>query len=365
MSTSQRSPGRRTGRPVAVLALATSAVAVAVLAFGIGVRSASAAGGRDAAARDAGDRPSARVLARYARPTAVPHPDGNAYSLERHALGEMLFYDPRLSGAGDISCASCHDPSKGWGDGRATAVGTRGTKLGRRTPTVLNTAWAAALFWDGRAETLEEQALGPIQAEGEMNMPLDSLVARVRTIPGYAPLFLRAYGTEPTAEAVAKAIAVFERTVVSGEAPFDRWLGGDERAMSAAAKRGFALFDGKANCSKCHGGWRFTDDGFHDVGVAGSDSGRAKVVPLPSVHFAFKTPTLRNVVERAPYMHDGSEATLEEVVELYDVGGRVRRPSVSPMIVPLGLSAAEKRDLVAFLRALSSPDKVPAPPALP
>jgi cytochrome c peroxidase len=311
--------------------------------------------------------PYARHLPLYRRPDTIPAASGNAHSAERWALGRALFFDPRLSGAGDVSCASCHVPSKGWEDGRPTAVGTRQQRLGRHTPTILNTAWAAALFWDGRAETLEEQALGPIQAAGEMNMPLDSLVGRMNASPEYKAMFRRAYPGSPiTAEVIAKAIGVFERSVVSGQAPFDRWVSGDESAVSPAAKRGFVLFNEKASCASCHSGWRFTDDSFQDIGVAGADSGRGRLLPgIEAVQFAFKTPTLRNIAERAPYMHDGSERTLEQVVELYDQGGRVRRASVSPLVKPLHLTAPEKRDLVAFLRTLSSNDPVVTAPALP
>ena len=309
---------------------------------------------------------ASNVRAEYRRPAAPPHPEDNRPSAARVALGKALFFDTRLSGSKDISCATCHRPDRAWGDGRPTAIGTGGQVLGRRTPTVLNTAWAEAFFWDGRAATLEEQALGPIQAAPEMNMGLDSLMARLRAVPGYRALFRNAYGGEPSPELVGKAIAAFERTIVSGTAPFDRWIAGDERAISESAKRGFAVFTGRGACAQCHSGWRLTDDSFHDIGVAGADSGRAKVLPgIAPMEFAFKTPTLRNVVERAPYMHAGTEETLEAVIELYDRGGRVKRPSLSPLITPLGLSAAEKRDLVAFLRTLSSKDPVVHPPALP
>lgn len=307
------------------------------------------------------------LLAQYARPDSVPHPEDNRYTAERRALGKLLFFEPRLSGTGDVSCATCHDPARSYGDGRARAVGVTRTELARRTPTVLNTAYAPALFWDGRAETLEQQALAPIEAEGEMGLPLPSMVRRMNALAGYRALFARAYGSDSvTPELVAKALAQFQRTVNSTPAPFDRWAAGDDRAIEESAKRGFVLFNGKASCATCHGGWRFTDDSFHDIGVPGADSGRARVVPgVEVLAFAFKTPTLRNVVERAPYMHDGSERTLAEVIELYDRGGRVRRESLSPFIKPLGLTAAEKRDLEAFLRTLSSRDTVTVPTHFP
>jgi cytochrome c peroxidase len=296
-------------------------------------------------------------IAKYERPSEVPHPADNAYSPARVELGRRLFFDPRLSGSNWISCGTCHNPGLAWGDGLPKGIGHGMQQLGRRTPTVLNTAWASSLFWDGRAATLEEQALGPITAPGEMNMDMSGMLEKIKAVEGYRDLFAEAYPDEPISDkTVAKAIAAYERTVVSGKAPFDEWVEGDDNALSPAAQRGFVIFNGKGNCAACHSGWRFTDDSFHDIGVPGDDIGRGKFLKLETMQHAFKTPTLRNVDQRAPYMHDGSEATLEEVVELYDVGGRVKRPSLSPEMKPLGLTAAEKRDLVEFLRALTSED---------
>ena len=297
-----------------------------------------------------------RFVKSYARPAAVPFPPNNQPTPAREALGKSLFFDPRLSGSDRIACASCHNPALSWGDGLARAVGHEKTPLARRTPTILNLAWSDSMFWDGRVESLEEQALGPIQAPGEMNLALDRMVAKIGAIPGYRQLFADGYPGEPIAEAtVAKAIATFERRVVSGTAPFDRWQAGATDAMSADAQHGFELFNTKARCSKCHDGWRFTDDSFHDIGIPGTDRGRGTILPnIEVMQYAFKTPTLRNVTGRAPYMHDGSVATLEDVVELYDRGGLARRPSLSPEIQPLRLTAGEKRDVLAFLRALTS-----------
>lgn len=314
----------------------------------------------------------APYLATYRPPAPVAFPDSNAYTSARRALGKLLFFDRRLSGAQDVSCASCHDPSYSWTDRHPRAIGTGGGVLGRRTPTVLNTAWAAALFWDGRAETLEDQALGPIQAAGEMNMALGAVEQRLNAVPEYRARFAAAYGPGPvTANNIARALATFERTLVSGTAPFDRWVAGDARAIPAEAKRGFVLFNTTAGCAKCHGGWRFTDDSFHDIGVPGADSGRGRLVPgVDALAYAFKTPTLRNVADRAPYLHDGSARTLDAVVDLYDRGGAdphtgVRRPSVAEEVRPLHLASDDKRALVAFLRTLSSRDTVAAPARLP
>ena len=240
-------------------------------------------------------------------------------------------------------------------------------QLGRRTPTILNLAWAELLFWDGRAELLEEQTLGPIAAPGKMNQPLDKMIATVSSIRGYKPLFESAYPGEPVNEkTVARAIATFERSIVSGQAPFDKWIAGDESAISEQAKHGFDLFNTKAACATCHSGWAFTDGGFHDIGLKTEDRGRGAILPqLEAMQHAFKTPTLRNVTMRAPYMHNGAEATLDEVMDLYNSGGRVKRPSLSPEIFELKLTPDEKSSVIAFLETLTSVDKPIEAPVLP
>lgn len=360
MDTTTRTPPSR-GEPrlaprAVVLLCALAVTAMAGLAMsGIGERRAP-----DAPARSS-------YAVEYARPVSIDYPEDNKLTPARELLGRTLFFDPRLSGSRWISCASCHNPGLSWGDGLPRAIGHGMQELDRRTPTLLNLAWAPALFWDGRAESLEEQALGPIQAEGEMNLSLPDLEDRLRQIEGYRPLFESAYpGAGVTATTVALAIATFERGIVSGEAPFDRWLAGDGAAISVPAQRGFELFNNKARCSTCHAGWRFTDDSFHDIGVATSDPGRGRLLPrMKTAQFAFKTPTLRNVAERAPYLHNGSAKTLIEVVELYDRGGLVQRPSLSPEMKPLGLSETEKLDLVAFMNTLTSRDAATSVPVLP
>jgi cytochrome c peroxidase len=306
-------------------------------------------------------------LERHRRPQAIEFPEENRFTPERELLGRTLFFDPRLSGSNFISCATCHNPGFSWGDGLPTAIGHDMKPLGRRTPTVLNLAWAGALFWDGRSETLEDQCLGPIRSTAEMNQPLPELVEELVAVPEYHGLFERAYPGEGISEkTIAKAIATFERTIVSGASPFDRWVEGDESAVPEAAKRGFLLFNTKAACAECHSGWRFTDDSFYDIGVVGDDIGRAAQFPeIALMQHAFKTPTLRNVDRRYPYMHNGSEKTLEDTIELYDLGGRVKRPSLSPLIKTLGLTPEEKEDLAAFLRTLTSADEVAALPPMP
>src|SRR5262249_27613593 len=188
----------------------------------------------------------------------------------------------------------------------------------------------------------------------------------INSIPEYRTLFQRAYPGEPiSAKTVARAIATFERTVISGKAPFDEWVSGREAAISESAKHGFDLFNTKAACEKCHSGWNFTDNGFHDIGVPGTDRGRGAKLPLEAMQFAFKTPTLRNTAQRSPYMHDGSEPTREAVIELYNLGGREKRPSLASELKPLSLTAGEKADLIEFLKSLTSKDKPTEIPMLP
>lgn len=307
----------------------------------------------------------ARLKAKYLR-MAVPVPADNAMTKERVLLGKTLFFDPRLSASKFISCATCHNPGFGWEDGLPKGIGHGMKELGRHTPTILNSAFGDLMFWDGRAESLEAQALGPIQSSAEMNLPLTQAVERITSIPGYKPLFENAYPGEPISEkTISKAIATFERTIVSQDAAFDRWVKGDEAAISSAAKRGFELFNGKAHCAECHSGWNLSDSGFHDIGVADEDLGRGKLLKIEAMQHAFKTPTLRNVTLRAPYMHNGSEPTLEAVIDFYNCGGRAQRPSLAPEIKPLVLDATEKKDIVQFLQSLTSSEPPVGIPILP
>jgi cytochrome c peroxidase len=306
------------------------------------------------------------MKALYKRPTTIPFPKENPYTPEKAALGKKLYFDTRLSVSMAQSCASCHSPGFGWGDGLAVGVGHGMAKLGRHSPTIVNAAWGEIFMWDGRLATLEEQALGPIQAAGEMNMPLEQLMSRLTSIPEYKPLFATAFpGEGMNVKTLAKAIATYERTVVSERAPFDAWVEGDEKAIPEDAKRGFAVFNGKALCSACHEGWNFTNDGFQDIGLPSKDIGRGEFVPgVVKMQHAFKTPGLREIARRSPYMHDGSLDTLEAVVEHYNQGG-VDRPSRSDLMKPLGLTDQEKSDLVAFMNTLTSNLSPTAVPVLP
>ena len=306
------------------------------------------------------------MKALYRRPTSIPFPKDNLYTPQKLALGKKLYFDTRISVSSAQSCASCHSPSFGWADGLPVGVGFGMAQLGRHTPTIINAAWGAIFMWDGRLADLEEQALGPIQSPGEMNMPIDKLMDRLKSIPEYKPLFAAAFpGEEMGPKTLAKAIATYERTVVSQRASFDDWVDGNEKAISEEAKRGFVLFNTKAQCSSCHEGWNFTNDGFQDIGLPSDDIGRGKFAPgVLKMEHAFKTPGLREIGRRSPYMHDGSMATLEQVVEHYDRGG-VERPSRSDLMKPLGLTTQEKADLVAFLKTLTSELDPTAVPVLP
>ncbi len=308
------------------------------------------------------------AMAEFAR-DAVQDADGASLDPDPALveLGHMLFFDPRMSRSGSQSCATCHNPALAWGDGLPVGVGDGMNNLGRRSPTILNTAFAPLLFWDGRAESLEEHALGPIVSEAEMNMALEDLLHIMEGIVGYRPYFAAAFGGDEsiTTDRIAQAIAAFERTVISGEAPFDRWIAGEEDAISEAAQRGFDLFTNEAKCSQCHDTWRFTDDSFHDIGLDTEDLGRGELLPsIESMQHACKTPTLRNIDQRAPYMHAGQIATLRDVVIHYNDGG-IARPSRSPDVGNLGLTDQDIDDLVAFMRALTSEDEPVTIPVLP
>ena len=331
------------------------------------VAAGSNAADTQVAATQPADAEIAAMKKLYVRPSEIPFPKENAYSPAKAELGKTLFFDPRLSRSGVQACVSCHNPSFGWEDGQKTAVGENMLPLARNSPTIINRAWGEIFFWDGRADSLEAQAVGPITAAGEMNTPMDVLIARLKNISGYQKKFEEVFpGEGITEKNIAASIATFERTIVSAEAPFDRWVAGDEQAIGEDAKRGFVLFNTKANCVACHSGWTFTDDSFHDIGLAASDDvGRAKIMPgVPELQYAFKTPGLRNIDQRAPYMHDGSMATLEEVVRHYVQGGE-QRASLAPDVKPLALNDQEVQDLVAFMRTLTGPDRPMTLPVLP
>jgi cytochrome c peroxidase len=309
----------------------------------------------------------AALKAKYRRPAEIPFPADNRYTPEKAALGKSLFFDPRLSGNQNMNCASCHNPSFGWEMPLKGAVGAQNTVLARNAPTVINQAWSSGhYFWDGRAATLEEQAKGPIETDVEMNLPLDEAVRRLKSIPEYDRWFKVAFsGQGITGDNIVKALATFERTVVSSYAPFDAWIDGDDAAIADEAKRGFHLFNAKANCAACHTGWNFTDGKFHDVGADTTDIGRGKIDPgNPKAKYAFKTPSLRDITQRAPFMHDGALADLEAVMAHFVAGG-VDRPSISPQMRKIDLTTQEVADVIAFLKTLTGTKQIVSLPVLP
>ncbi|MET0867175.1 MAG: cytochrome c peroxidase [Pseudorhodoplanes sp.] len=276
-------------------------------------------------------------------------------------LGRDLFFDPVVSSTGATSCATCHRPQTGFTVNEPRSRTDSGQTTFRRTQTLLGIGHARPPFdWDGRAATLEAQAVSSIGI-GSMSLfpsktpvKVDEIMARLRVKDGYAAKFKAAFPDGAIKiDNVVVALAAFQRTIEPGEAPFDRFVEGDEQAISESAKRGFVLFNGTARCAQCHGGWRFTDDLFHDIGTSITDLGRgAELKRNEKMQYAFKTPTLRQIAQRAPYMHDGSIETLRDVLKHYVKGG-IDRPSRSPQMVAISLSEAEQDDLIAFLETLT------------
>ena len=293
---------------------------------------------------------------------------------ERVRLGRWLFFDRRLSADETVSCATCHRPEHAFSEPSPTATGIRGQRGRRRTPGIINLGArtmldfdgadrdpALAFFWDGRATSLEEQVLMPIADPHEMGLDHGAMVSRLDGIAGYRPYFAKAFASHDiTKENVAAAIAEYVRSRRSGNAPYDRWAyGKDARAMSAEAQRGSDIFFFSGSCAGCHAGFNFTDGGFGNLGIGWDEStqsfrdeGRAAVTGNPSDRGKFKTPGLRDVARRPPYMHDGSLKTLREVVEFYNRGG-IRNPLQTRRLRPLGLTDADIDAVVSFLRALS------------
>jgi cytochrome c peroxidase len=311
----------------------------------------------------------AGLKADYRRPP--PKPVGDRELVE---LGRLLFWDTRASASGNTACVSCHFPYLGWSVTDLRSRNDSGKLTSRRSQTLLGMAYIedTTFGWDGRNASLEAQAKNSI-ATGSMSMretpspvKVEVVEERIRAIPEYAALFEKALpGTPVNIDAIAKAIAAYERTFEPGIAPFDRWVEGDEDAISQSAKRGFALFNGEANCSACHGGWRFTDDRFHDIGTTTTDPGRGRAVKDDEMmKHAFKTPSLRSVALRPPYMHNGMAVSLHDVVKHYETGA-IDRPSRSPAMTKLDLTEQDRLDLVAFMQTLTGMPEGDTPPQLP
>jgi len=287
----------------------------------------------------------------------VPFPNDSPPTRERIELGRQLFFDPRLSSDESTSCASCHNPKQAFADNAVTSRGIDGKKGIRNTPALINAAFQPYQFWDGRASSLEDQALLPLENPVEMGSSVAIIVDRLNQRPHYQDAFRRVFGSSVTRDNLARALASFERTILAGDSPYDRYSAGNPTALSQKAAAGMKLFEGKAHCSLCHQGYNFSDGVFHNLGVGwdGSsfaDLGRCAVTGIVKDRGAFKTPTLRQVAQTVPYMHDGSLANLEAVVDFYDRGGKPN-PHLDPLIQPLRLTSQEKEALVEFLRSLS------------
>ncbi len=290
----------------------------------------------------------------------VPVPQDNPLTTEKVSLGRQLFFDNRLSEDGSTSCATCHRPERGFGDGLSVSQGVHGRKGRRNTPTLVNVAFQIYQFWDGRSISLEDQALAPLQNRVEMGSSVDRVLRRLNTIPEYREEFQRVFKGRVTRIHLARALASYERTILSGNSAYDQFAAGSRSSLSSLAQEGLQLFEGKAHCQLCHAGYNLSDGLFHNLGVGWdgatfADLARFSVSGITRDRGAFKTPTLRQVAETAPYMHDGSLANLEEVVEFYSQGGR-RNPYLDVLIQPLKLNSSEKAALVEFLKSLTNPD---------
>ena len=315
-----------------------------------------------AAGADASDLPLSLPLGLQEQAAWIP--DDNPLTPEKIALGKQLFWDKRWSRNGTLACVSCHDPNHGWADPRRVSTRFDGTPTPRHSPTLVNRLFSDVQQWAGTRTSLEDQAIRASDQTPEL------LVKNLGPIAGYREQFRKVFGTDVTPDGVAKAIAAYERTILSGNAPYDRFRAGDAGALSPSARRGLALFEGKARCAPCHAGFNFTDEGYHNLGVGMDrdtpDLGRYTVTKDDRHRGAFKTPTLRDVARRPPYMHDGSLKTLAEVVSFYDRGG-TPNAWLTTAIQPLNLTATEQADLVAFLEALTGQvaAEVTSPPRLP
>lgn len=292
----------------------------------------------------------------------VPWPKDNSYTKEKAELGRLLYFDKRLSSDQTISCASCHNVPCAYSDCRVLAIGIKNHKGTRHSPTIINAAYSKLLFWDGRAASLEEQCKGPIGNPKEMTNVTDvheahqQCAERVRSIPGYKALFKQVFGHDDiTIDDIAKAIATFERTVLSGNSAYDRYQAGDRTALTQEQIRGMQVFK-KSGCANCHGGFNFSDDRFFNIGIGMDalqpDLGRYVFTHQDRDWGAFKVPTLRESALSGPYMHDGCLTTLEAVIDYYDRGG-IKNKNLHPLIKPLNLSAEDKKALIKFLQSLN------------
>ncbi|UCZ55044.1 c-type cytochrome [Bacillus shivajii] len=294
----------------------------------------------------------------------IPIPEDNPMISEVLHLGEVLYFDKRLSGNDQVSCMSCHIPELGYGDGRATFETFDGGDGPRNSPTIINSGYYTSNFWDGRASSLEEQALGPIEDPNEMNMLLDDLIPKLQGIEGYEELFIEAGFDEITPEAIGKALAAFQRQIVVKDTSYDRFLKGETDALTNQEIRGLDLFAGEAGCINCHNGENLSDNQFYNVGLDTDDEGRYAVTGDEADKGAIRTPGLYGITHTGPYMSDGSIRTLEEVIEFYNRGGD-GHPNTDSLIFELNLTDQEKEDLLAFLEVLGGEPPMFSKPELP
>ncbi|MFN8289339.1 MAG: cytochrome c peroxidase [Chitinophagaceae bacterium] len=266
-------------------------------------------------------------------------------------LGKALFFDTRLSGSGKISCSTCHQPELNWTDGKERSEGHEGTIVARNAPTIQNAWFYKKLFWDGRARDLQDQAFAPIVSESEMHSEMQEVISKLRKINGYREMFRKAYGTaDIDPDRMTEAIATFEKTITSNKSRFDEFLAGNKKALTGSELRGLHLFRTKARCINCHNGPLFTDNQFHKTGLASGDVGLYKVTHKEEDTGKFKTPSLRDVMRTGPWLHDGSMKSIPVIIDLYKKGPA----GADRLIRPLMLSGKERKDLQAFLEALSS-----------
>lgn len=311
-------------------------------------------------------------LQKWLLPDVIPAPENNPLTSQSIALGKRLFFDSRLSANGTVSCATCHSPDLGWSDALPRSKGINNSILQRTSPSLINMAYNSIYMWDGRAPSLEEQVLIPVTATNEMGLDLQSLTNIVSADDDYQKSFAAAYPEVSSnqlidTQIIAKAIASFVRTITSGNSPFDRWIKGDNDAINPQQIEGFKLFldKDKGNCVACHHAPNFTDDGFHNLGFATipdvePDAGRFAIKPLKLMNGAFKTPTLRNINQTAPYFHDGRADSLEAVMDHYIDGG-TPNPVISPDMKALELTKQESQMIIEFLKSLSSPNTILTP----
>jgi cytochrome c peroxidase len=342
-SRSRKAERRRSARRLLPLALA-----LAVGAAGVGDAAAPAA--------ETVSVPSA-MKQRFRRPRDIPFPPDDPFSAAKAALGRQLFFEPALSASGELRCATCHDPAHGWGSPPVRPAGANGTPPERKPPSLLDLAWAEQLMWDGSEADLDSQIVEPLTNPRIMGNAMPTVIARLRARADYAAAFAAAFpGRAITAETIGQALGTFERTLVSPRSRFDDWIDGDDGAIPPAAQRGFLVFNSMTTrCVDCHSGWRFTDGTFRDTAMPDQDLGRGALRPdIGYLQHAFKTPGLREIASRGPYMHDGSLADLDQVTQHYAVPP-VKRASLPDYIRGFELPPSDRDDLKAFLETLSAP----------